>query len=173
MRLRHAAALVLMGWFLVVPSPSRAAGGLRGSVDVKAPRIYAASENSEAPGAQDNDASQVRDEIEHEWYVMCPPFRTKPFGVAVSAPFTQWDLETHYPSREMCEKRRAAAARMPTEDFPTSAKETLRATVTAMQHCRCFSSNDPRLDQKFVRRFKDFYLEATLSRRGLLKRPPK
>ena len=173
MKLLHAAALALVGWFLMVPSPSRAAGDSAGSVDVKAARIYAAGENSEALGAKGSGASQLRDEIEHEWYVMCPPFRTKPFGVAVSAPFTQWDLETHYPNREMCEKRRAAAARMPTEDFPSSAKETLRATVTAMQHCRCFSSNDPRLDQKFVRRFKDFYLEATLSRRGLLKRPPK
>ena len=180
MNLRHAAALALVGWYLMVPSRSCTAGSSAGSVDVKAARVYAAGENSEAPGAQGSGGSQLRDEIEHEWYVidhewyvMCPPFATKPLGVAVSAPFTQWDLETRYPNREMCEKRRAAAARMLTEEFPTPAKETLRATVTKMQHCRCFSSNDPRLDQKFVRRIKDFYLLATLSRRGLLKMPPK
>ena len=158
MNFRHAAALALVGWYLLfVPSPSCAAGGSAGSVEVKAARIYAAGENSEATGSQGSDDSQFRDEIEHEWYVMCPPFTTKPPGVAVSAPFTQWRLGTYWPNRDVCEKHRAGAARIAMDKFATSEKETLR--VAAMQHCRCFSSNDPRLDQKFVRKLKDFYFE--------------
>jgi len=172
MKPSHAAALALVGWYLMVPSPSCAAGSSAGSVDVKAARIYAANENSEAPGAKGSDDSQLRDEIEHEWYVMCPPFTTKPLGVAVSAPFTEWRLGTHWPDREMCEKQRAGGARIATDEFATSEKETLRVAATALQHCRCFSSNDPRLDQKFVRKLKHFYLEQ-LYRQGLLKGPPK
>ena len=169
MKPRHAAALALVGWYLMVPLPSRAAGGLPGSVDVKAGRIYAASE---ALGAQDNDDSQIRDEIEHEWYLMCPPFTTKPPGVAANAPFPQWRLGTHWPNREVCEKQRASAARIAMDKFATSEKENLRVAAAALQHCLCFSSNDPRLDQTFVRKLKDFYLEEDY-RHGLLKRPPK
>jgi hypothetical protein len=54
-KLRHAAALVPMGWYLMLPSPSLAAGGSLESVDLKATRIYAANENSEAPGAKGSD----------------------------------------------------------------------------------------------------------------------
>lgn len=147
MRLRKAAALVLMGWYLSVPLPSCAAG------------------------AQGSDDSQLRDEIEHEWYVMCPPLTTTPPGVAVSAPFTQWRLGTHWPNRDVCEEQRAGAARAG-DKFATSEKETLRVAGIALQHCRCFSSDDPRLDQTFVRRLKDFYLEEDY-RHGLIKRPPK
>jgi len=172
MKPRCAAALALVGWYLMVPSPSRAAGGSPGSVDVKAARIYAASENSEAPGAQGSDDSQLRGEIENEWYVMCPPFTTKPLGIDASAPFTQWRLATHWLNRDECEKNRAGAAQIAAHSLATSDKETLRVAATELQHCRCFSSNDPLLDQKFVRKSKDFYLEQ-LYHEGLLKRPPK
>ena len=171
MKLRHSAALVLMGSYLMLPSLSSAAGSVARNADVKTARIYGASENSEAPDAQGNDDSQVRDEIEHEWYLMCPPFTTKPPGVAVNAPFTQWKLGTHWPNRDVCEKQRAGVAQTAGQ-WATSEKEYRRAAATAMQHCLCFSSNEPRLDQKFVRKLKDFYLEEDY-RHGLLKRPPK
>lgn len=127
--------------------------------------MLAASENSEAPGAetpgaQGSNDSQLRDEIEeieHEWYVMCPPLTTNPADVAASAPFTQWRLGTHWPNRETCERQRAAVARLVTRRIANSENE--RVHIAAMQHCRCFSSNDPRLDQKFVRKLKHFYLE--------------
>lgn len=151
MKLRHAAALALVGWYLLMPSPSCAAG-----------------ENSEAPSAHSDD-SQLRDEIEHEWYVMCPPFTTKPLGVDLSAPFTQWGLATHWPNRDVCEKQRAGAAHS-ADQWATSEKENMRVAATALQHCRCFSSNDPRLDRKFVRKLKQFYLEQ-LYREGLLNEP--
>jgi len=148
MRPRHAAALALVGWYLMVSSPSCAAGG--------GPR----------------DDSQVRGEIENEWYLMCPPFTSKPSGVAVNAPFTQWRLGTHWPDREVCEKQQAGVAQLATDKFATSADEHLRTAAIAMQHCLCFSSNDPRLDQKSVRETKDEYLDQAY-REGLLKRPPK
>ena len=142
----HVAALALVGWYLMVPSPSCAAG------------------SSQTPTGQDSKDSQVRDEIDHEWYEMCPPFTTKAPGVAVSAPFTKWRISTHSLNRDACEKELAG----PAFANPKLPKEV----VIALQHCRCFSSNDPRLDQKSVRELKQFYLEEAY-REGLLKRPPK
>jgi hypothetical protein len=149
MNLRHRAALALVGWYLMVPSPSSAAGG------------------SKAPSGQDSADSQIRDEIENEWYDMCPPF-TDPPGVAVDAPFTKWEMATHWPNRQECEEDRAGVAKLASEH---SDKES-RVVMTAAQHCLCFSSNDPRLDQKSVRDIKDDYLDQAY-REGLLKRPPK
>jgi hypothetical protein len=63
MKGRHAAALAVMGWYLMVLSPPCTAGCSPRSVDVKAARTYAASENGEATGAQGGDDSQLRDEI--------------------------------------------------------------------------------------------------------------
>jgi hypothetical protein len=146
MNLRHAAALALVGWYLMVPSPSCAAG------------------SSQTPTGQDSKDSQVRDEIDHEWYEMCPPFSTKPPGFAVTAPFTQWEMETHYPNRDLCEQARNGAAGIATDAHSDMA--------AVLQRCRCFSSNDPRLDQKSVREIKQDYLNQAY-REGLLKRPPK
>jgi hypothetical protein len=154
MKLRHASALALVGWYLMVPSPSCAAGG------------------SQTHRGQESNDSQVRGEIENEWYLMCPPFTSKPSGVAVNAPFTQWRLGTHWPDREACEKQRAGVAQLAMEKFATSADEHLRTASIAMQHCLCFSSNDQRLDQKSVRETKDEYLDQAY-REGLLKSPPK
>jgi hypothetical protein len=154
MNLRHAASLAFVGWYLMVPSPSCTAGG------------------SQAPGGQDIHDSKIRDEIENEWYLMCPPFTTNPLGVSVSARLNQWRLLTHWPNREACEKQRSGVARIATNEFATSEKETLRVAATAMLHCLCYSSNDPRLDQTFVRKLKDFYLEEDC-RHGVLKQPAK
>ena len=106
----------------------------------------------------------MRDEIDHEWYEMCPPFSTKPPGFAVTAPFTQWEMETHYPNRDLCEQARTGAAGIATDAHSDMA--------AVLQRCRCFSSNDPRLDQKSVREIKQDYLNQAY-REGLLKRPPK
>jgi len=170
MKLRHTAALALVGWYLMVPSPSCAAGSSAGSVDVRRPPIYAASGKSEAPGRQGSDDPQLRDEIENEWYLMCPPFTSETPGVDLSAPFTQWRMGTHWPNRVVCEHQRTGLAQN-ADRWICSHKETFRSAATAAQHCRCFSSSDPRLDKEWVRKVKQGYLEQ-LYQHGLLKTPP-
>jgi hypothetical protein len=151
MNLRHAAALAIVGWVLMMPSPSCTAG------------------DSQAPSGQDNHDSQIRDEIENEWYLMCPPFTSNPLGVDVDAPFNRWKQFTHSPNHDECEKQRDRSLKA---QALRRTPARYRPAVTALEHCRCFSSNDSRLDQKSVREIKDLYLDEAY-RDGLLKQPPK
>jgi hypothetical protein len=131
----HAAALVLVGWYLMEPPPLHVAGG---PVAV--------------PGTAD---------VEPGWFLMQPPNRALPappgsprgmhtLAADLTAPFSRWALIKTFPTEKEC-RARAGNTWVEAQDRgpgPGSIVVAAPAEFMKLTNLRCIASDAPRLKEK-------------------------
>jgi hypothetical protein len=92
MKLRHAAALALVSWYLMLPLQGRSAGGCDHAGD---PTDPVECDGAAVPGTL--------------WYLMSPPLVPITSGWShtdSTAPLSRWTIDSTYPTKEECDANR-------------------------------------------------------------------